>query len=721
MKNAIRIFMCVGLLALAFSPGLHAQQSVANLSTQAAACGSPGTTSTAYVVLPVPANASSVGLALSGTWSGTVSFFATVNNGAVWSAFNVNPSASSTAVSTATANGSWTNSPAPYSHICAVFTTASSGTAVVTIGFSPAVAAKNGSGGGSGGSSPVASVNAYTVASSCGTALNCTQARYDGQIALKASYTTGTDTVTTDSSDPVFVPGDVGKIAFAAGTCGDGTAVPCTRDIDTTTITAVTDGHHATVAANFINSSDATPGVFNVFIWGHDDSAAINTAVTAVNADTATSPHVVVLQCGTMLVSSQIFQFGNATTGFHNYPVGVQGCSGGGTTIIPTPNLNCPGQTYSNQSGCLLSQPQDATTGNPYVTTGEAFRDLNFYSPADTLDGTATVGMNVGGMIAVNLFDLVENVTLAGFVRADSHNLFGMIATGSTLVNVEVYSAGNGMGNGFGSKWAGAFNVPLEVVGGLSGRMNSQSSAFIASGSVHTSGFYGNDGTLIEDASTSGQWTDSGSEIGDVTVDDGAFAMLTGSVFRGINPNITNAGTLKMMGTHSRTAEAFLTQSSGSFYDLGGNDNFAIPASTVTGGNVYSGGYVGGGQFTAYTTSYSYSLIVKPTCSVSGAGSGATCTLATNSTPSFGQMQINSGTSPAATGTATLTFPFPYPSASFCTFALAGGSTTLSARATAIQTTLSASAPVVSWDNNAVAIGASQSPAFSISYQCSGT
>ena len=83
-----------------------------------------------------------------GPWSGTISFFASGDGGATWNALNVTPSNSTTAVTTATANGTWQINPAGYTHVCAAFTTATSGTVVATIQLSTASARTSGGGGG---------------------------------------------------------------------------------------------------------------------------------------------------------------------------------------------------------------------------------------------------------------------------------------------------------------------------------------------------------------------------------------------------------------------------------------------------------------------------------------------------------------------------------------------------------------------------------------------
>lgn len=69
-----------------------------------------------------------VGLQLSGTWAGTVSFEAKIDPDAAFVAFNMVPSNSATAASSATGNGAWSANCAGYDTVQARFSTVTSGT-----------------------------------------------------------------------------------------------------------------------------------------------------------------------------------------------------------------------------------------------------------------------------------------------------------------------------------------------------------------------------------------------------------------------------------------------------------------------------------------------------------------------------------------------------------------------------------------------------------------
>lgn len=73
-----------------------------------------------------------VAIQLSGSFTGTVTFEATVD-GTNWVAFNMTPSASGTDASTATAVGAWSKQNNGYAAVRARFSTASGGMPVIAI------------------------------------------------------------------------------------------------------------------------------------------------------------------------------------------------------------------------------------------------------------------------------------------------------------------------------------------------------------------------------------------------------------------------------------------------------------------------------------------------------------------------------------------------------------------------------------------------------------
>jgi hypothetical protein len=77
-----------------------------------------------------------VAVQITGTWTGTITFEATVD-GTNWATFNMTPSASGTDVSTATANGAWSKQNNGFTGVRAHCTASMTGSAVVTIKYLP--------------------------------------------------------------------------------------------------------------------------------------------------------------------------------------------------------------------------------------------------------------------------------------------------------------------------------------------------------------------------------------------------------------------------------------------------------------------------------------------------------------------------------------------------------------------------------------------------------
>ena len=108
-----------------------------------------------------------------------------------------------------------------------------------------------------------------------------------------------------------------------------------------------------------------------------------------------------------------------------------------------------------------------------------------------------------------------------------------------------------------------------------------------------------------------------------------------------------------------------------------------------------------------------------PACSVTGAGTGASCSVRAASTDNGGSIEITAGTTPSASGTATLLFSSPFPSNAFCTFDLSNsGSKSWQPRATATVASFGTTQNMANWDNNTVALVVSAN--YDINYVCMG-
>ena len=156
-----------------------------------------------------------------------------------------------------------------------------------------------------------------------------------------------------------------------------------------------------------------------------------------------------------------------------------------------------------------------------------------------------------------------------------------------------------------------------------------------------------------------------------------------------------------------------------------------LNAGTLGGATFASPGPIGSttpstGAFTTTTASTSAAALhflnlgSSPTCSVTGAGTGATCdtTTVSGTGDASGIMTIHTGTSPSASGTIQLTFSSLYGLNGFCVYMLASTVSSWNARATVISFGPGSGNQQATWDNNAVNLtGSSQ---YGVLYVCHG-
>src|SRR5271166_6297451 len=134
--NMKRLAMSLLFIALWGSPHLWAVSSV--ITTNGSAC--PASTNTTALVVGLPQDKGGATLTISGTWTGTISFKATGDGGTTWTAVNVLPLASTTAVTSATANGTWQVNTAGFTGLCMLSSASMTGSATATITSSAASA-----------------------------------------------------------------------------------------------------------------------------------------------------------------------------------------------------------------------------------------------------------------------------------------------------------------------------------------------------------------------------------------------------------------------------------------------------------------------------------------------------------------------------------------------------------------------------------------------------
>lgn len=191
-------------IALFLSGQMHAQNGVsANLTAGAAADSNCGPTN--CLTVTVNSNSGGATFDLTGTFSGTLTFEASGNNGASYRTLSVTPSNSTTTVTTATGVGTWQANIAGYTQIRIRFSTYSSGTATASITPSLASARTGGSGGG--GSGTVSGQASGVIPLGTSATVIGSQSHCDDGVTTAATVT---------CSEPVAA-GGAGPSTFGAG------------------------------------------------------------------------------------------------------------------------------------------------------------------------------------------------------------------------------------------------------------------------------------------------------------------------------------------------------------------------------------------------------------------------------------------------------------------------------------------------------------------------
>jgi hypothetical protein len=435
--------------------------------------------------------------------------------------------------------------------------------------------------------------NGIYVTTACGGATNCFQVLSDVQVTTNASYSNGSQTVTTVASDPAFVAGDVGKIEFAAGRC-TGDVSRCFYDVPQGTISVVVSAHNITVSAAATNTSSGTNNANN-FAWGHDDGAqllaAFNALFPLVFVSTAAIPQpqkALSLSCGMMFTSLPLFVTPVPTD---TQGGGIAGCGGaGGTVIIPLPKMNC-----NTTNGCLFADNNNNQIGNGLNNMGWHVRDLTFWGlGTDVKDAAATFTSGNAG-IYTNFFDELENVWVVGWLWNQANSI-GAKSVGSTWLASGAVGAGNSA-----CVLTSIASTAAVMTGGQCGGSNSASITISGATSiVHTTGIYGNQyfgasncsGSAIGAITvTGGTWVSTGDSITQSVCVSGGSVYLTGTTVNqtgGGNSVLgVTGGNLHLSNTQIRATGTPITQSGGTIYDNCGNGILPAPGSPPVITNLY--------------------------------------------------------------------------------------------------------------------------------------
>jgi len=519
--------------------------------------------------------------------------------------------------------------------------------------------------------------------------------------------TTGSQfTITSGSSNftitggPGLTQADVGKFIWATTwTGGDSTyttSAACMTTASPTTIATVTSGTTGTLSQNATGNCGTTNTNNGALAYVTDDTAAWHAIkVAALDA----------INCSGVR--------GSGITVITNAEFNTSACQGTGVGSTASHYGGVYGAALNSQLQFLIPPWFNLTTctggvsGN--VCFGEApstaWANVTFNGlGVNTLAGTGSkilFGTSIDGAYQNLIF---EGICASSSNCGASNPLIGFQTLGGAHVHINIIVDGINTpcsintntysgyawfcGNGGGAN-------QLNILGGVT--FECFACGYVPVGS--TTGQIvnvGNAATYLEDE---GVYTPS-------TNASAALACTTASIVRlknSIINNVTNSGSdaINMTGTCKvATSSSFL---------VGGSSGGAVVMSAT------------GSYLDDTHTTYSSPSGIAPTCTVTGAGTTATCAIDTGSSAERGTMVITSaGTGQAALGTIVLTYGQTFqingqPPA--CTWTLDNtGNTAWSPRATLIVNAKSTTAETVNWDNNAVALVATNT--LKAGYEC---
>lgn len=481
----------------------------------------------------------------------------------------------------------------------------------------------------------------------------CFQVFNDVHASNNAVYTATSTSVSTASTDPAFVAGDVGKIEFGAGNC-PGTVSNCTYQVPQGTIQTVNSAHNVTVSVAATGTNSGTANANN-FFWGDDDGPQHVLAFQALFPTTFGGTVVpepakaLQLACGFSFTSVPPFVVSSSKS---TNGGGLQGCGGGGSTvIIPLPKMSC---NNAIGAGCLFSNTVNNLQLNGLNLGGWHVRDISFWGGGTDVKDAAATYTNPNGIV-IQQFDELDNVLVIGWVWKQASTV-GVVNHGGLMVN-----SGSVAGGLVNCLLLGSNNVSSVMLGGtcggsITGPGTSISLQVGASGSAsqaYTTGVYVNQNSAFGVVAAAGPWWSHGDYITtSININAASSAVyLTGTAvdqFGGGNSAITiSAGVVHLTGVLFKASGGPINQTGGTVYDDCGNGVLPGTAPVIT--NLFGDCSVTGVADAAGKHVLSAGFGTTATVTAVG-GSVTTVTFTVNS----------SGTGQAANPTITDTFATPF-------------------------------------------------------------
>jgi hypothetical protein len=508
----------------------------------------------------------------------------------------------------------------------------------------------------------------------------------DTQFILDATITSGSNAISCANSDCNFVAADNGKICFATNL---GAAIPNWQSVVVLpqgTLT-VTGAQTATCSGG-----NATGNATGVFVWGHDDSAALANAFTAAfnSCSNLILPGVNSQGTGPAVMLVQQAEFGvtGAGSGFNDCRetpldtprgIGVIGQGMTSTWVIPTPNFSATTCTFGATNACFFGTPD-----------GQSVQNLTIWGAGNSNPGAAFASVK-GASVSCSNWCQVRNVALVGWGSNATNGVTnGLVAKGGlyeTLDHVLV----DGFGGGEASAEVFASNVTILACNFLNagrGQIMEVASAIagpvISFGSQYVNPAGAFNVILMDNGTAFNSYGDvfgpTGTATVAISVGAGTINMSDGYVFSTIASakafTLTSGGILRLHNTTANMSGTTTTgiTNAGSYFDQGGN--------TITATTPYTGaGNLFGSQSITGTLQTSGNIAFT-----SGWGTTTAGTISGNSLNE--QFTLTTSVSGSSGPVLTITFPTAFLVAPRCTITQVGGTFgTLSNASHSVSTT----------------------------------